>query len=163
MFKKLIVALAALPFVVAALSACTADTKTLVVFQDAPVIVSDASNNGSVVATGERLFFSGVLRNSEKETIGELIGQLTTFDVTVAGVAEVDRFRKLVFNMSQGQILALGASQYIASRAPGFADDSESGTAIIVGGTGDYVGLQGTVTSEQNVDGTYQHTFVFSG
>lgn len=163
MFKKLTVALIALPFVVAAISACTADTKTLVVFQDAPVVVTDSTNGALSATTGERLFFSGVLRNSEKEAIGEIIGQLTTVDVTIDGVADVDRFRKLVFNMSQGQILAIGASIYIASSAPRFSNDSESGTAIIVGGTGDYVGMQGTVTSKQNEDGTYQHTFVFSG
>jgi len=151
----------AFSFVVATLSACTAETKTLVVFQDAPVIVSDANDENALVRTGERLFFAGVLRNSDRENIGEVIGQLTTFDVTISGVAEVDRFRELAFNMSKGQILALGTSQYIASKAPGFASDSESSIAVIVGGTGEYVGVQGTVTSKQYKVGTYQHTFVF--
>ncbi len=73
----------------------------------------------------------------------------------------MDRFRELAFNMSKGQILALGTSQYIASKAPGFASDSESSIAVIVGGTGEYVGVQGTVTSKQYKVGTYQHTFVF--
>ncbi len=161
MIKKFAVALIALSLLVAALSGCTAEDKTLVIFQAAPVIVTDSNENSPPATTGERLFFSGALQNAQGQNIGEVIGQLTTFDVTVNGVEEVDRFRKLVFNMSTGQILVLGASQYIASKAPGFANDTESGTAIIVGGTGEYVGLQGTVTSKQNDDGTYEHTFVF--
>lgn len=163
MFKKFTVAFIALLFVVAALSACTADTKTLVVFSDVPVIVPVPTSDGQSGTTGERLFYSGMLRNSENEGIGELIGQLTTFSVIVNDVPEIDRFRKLVFNMSQGQIYVQGASQYINSEAPRFAEDGDSTTAIILGGTGDYVGVQGTVTSKQNEDGTYQHTFVFLG
>ena len=163
MFKKFAGGMIALSFVAATLSGYTAETKTktLVVFQDAPVIVNDTNEKITSTRAGERLFFAGVLRNADSKNIGEVIGQLTTFDVTINKTAEVDRFRELAFNMSKGQILALGASEYIASKAPGFASNSESGTAVIVGGTGEYVGVQGTVTSKQNKAGTYQHTFVF--
>ena len=161
MFKRFAGGMITLSFVAATLSGCTAETKTLVVFQDAPVIVSNTNEENALTRAGERLFFNGVLRNSESKNIGEVIGQLTTYDVTTNKAAEVDRLRELAFNMSKGQILALGASQYNASKAPGFASNSESGTAVIVGGTGEYVGVQGTVTSKQNKDGTYQHTFVF--
>jgi len=161
MFKKFAGGMVTLSCVVATLLACTGKTKTLVVFQDAPVIVSDINDKNASTRAGERQFFAGILRNSESENIGEVIGQLTTFDVTINRAAEVDRFRELAFNMSKGQILALGTSEYIASKAPGFASKSESGTAVIVGGTGEYVGVQGTVTSKQNKAGTYQHTFAF--
>ncbi len=161
MFKKFTGGMIALSVVVATLSGCTAETKTLVVFQDAPVIVKDTNEKNASARAGERLFFAGVLKNSDKKNIGEVIGQLTTFDVTINKTAEVDRFRELAFNMNKGQILALGVSEYIASNAPGFASDSESGTAVIVGGTGEYFGVQGTVTSKQIKAGTYQHTFVF--
>jgi hypothetical protein len=57
MVKKFAGAMIAFSFVVATLSACTAETKTLVVFQDAPVIVSDANDENALVRTGERLFF----------------------------------------------------------------------------------------------------------
>lgn len=161
MFKKFAGGMIALSFVAATLSACTADTKMLVVFQDAPVIVSGASEKNASTRAGERLFFAGVLRNSEKKNIGEVIGQLTTFDITIDKAAEVDRFRELAFNMSKGQILASGTSEYIASKTPDFASNNESGTAVILGGTGEYVGVQGTVTSKKNKAGSYQHTFVF--
>lgn len=139
--------------------ALAADHDKLVVNQDAPTLVSgpnvEPNNTGAVV------FFGAVLRNSKDKKIGELIGQITTLDITVDGVEEEDRFRELVFNMDKGQIVVLGASQYLASDAPEFANDRATVTAVIVGGTGKYFGASGTVSTKQRKNGTYRHTFRF--
>ncbi|MGA0209621.1 MAG: hypothetical protein ACO3LZ_06840, partial [Candidatus Nanopelagicales bacterium] len=91
----------------------------------------------------------------------EVIGQVTAFDVTLDGVDPEDRFRELVFNLTTGQIVVLGSSQYVAGSVPDFANDNAAVTAVIVGGTGDYVGARGTVTTKKRPNGTYRHTFRF--
>jgi len=157
--KTIAATLVALAFLLVAPGANAAEFEKLTVFQDAPVLVDDADADLEANKTGHVLFFAGVLRNAKDRKIGEVIGQITTFDVTIDGVAEEDRFRELVFNMKKGQIVVLGASQYLASEAPAFANDNAAATAVIVGGTGDYVGARGTVTTKQKSDGTYRHTF----
>ena len=142
-------------------AANAAETEKLVVFQDAPVIVDHPDPDFESNNTGHVFFFAGGLRNAKDKKIGEVIGQVTTFDVTLDGVEEEDRFRELVFNMAKGQIVVLGASQYVAASAPDFANNNAAVTAVVVGGTGDYVGARGTVTTKKRANGTYKHTFRF--
>lgn len=142
-------------------AANAAETEKLVVFQDAPVIVDHPDPDFEANKTGHVFFFAGVLRNAKAKKIGELIGQVTTFDVTLDGVDEEDRFRELVFNMENGQIVALGASEYEAASTPDFAKDNAPVTIALVGGTGDYAGVRGTVTTKKRPNGTYRHTFRF--
>jgi hypothetical protein len=82
-------------------------------------------------------------------------------DVTLDGIDEEDRLRELVFNLEDGQIIVLGASKYVAAEAPDFGSDNAPVTAVIVGGTGVYVGVRGTVVTEKLDDGTFTHTFAF--
>jgi len=133
----------------------------LVVVQDPPVLANHPDPDIEQHATGAALFFAANLRNAKGRKIGELIGQLTTFDVILDGTEEVDRFRELVFNMKKGQIVVLGASQYVAAEVPDFANDNAPVTAVIVGGTGDYVGVRGVVTTKKRKNGTYRHVFTF--
>ncbi len=142
-------------------AAHAAETGKLVVLQDAPVLVDHPDPDFEVNKTGHVFFFAGDLRNTKAKKIGEVIGQVTTFDVTPDGIKDEDRFRELVFNMSKGQIVVLGASQYAAARAPDFANNNAAVTAVIVGGTGEYVGVRGTVTTKKRPNGTYRHTFRF--
>lgn len=142
-------------------AANAAETEKLVVFQDAPVIVDHPDPDFEANKTGHVFFFAGDLRNAKAKKIGELIGQVTTFDVTLDGVDEEDRFRELVFNMENGQIVALGASEYEAASTPDFAKDNAPVTIALVGGTGDYAGVRGTVTTKKRPNGTYRHTFRF--
>ncbi len=67
----------------------------------------------------------------------------------------------LVFNFKNGQIVALGASQYATTVAPNFANKNAPVTIAIVGGTGNYAGARGTVTTKKRANGTYKHTFRF--
>jgi hypothetical protein len=142
-------------------AANAAETEKLVVFQDAPVIVDHPDPDFESSKTGHVFFFAGDLRNAKAKKIGEVIGQVTTLDVTLDGVDEEDRFRELVFNLTKGQIVVLGSSQYVAGSVPDFANDNAAVTAVIVGGTGDYVGVRGTVTTKKRPNGTYRHTFLF--
>ena len=134
---------------------------TLVVIQDVPVLASHPNPDIKPNTTGAVLFFGADLRNTKKKKIGEVIGQVTTLDVSLDGVDEVDNFRELVFNMKNGQIVVLGASQYVAGHVPNFASNNAPVTAVIVGGTGKFVGARGIVTTKKRVNGTFRHTFTF--
>lgn len=142
-------------------AAHAAEVETLVVIQDAPIIVDHPDPDFEANKTGHVFFFAADLRNTKAKKIGELIGQVTTFDVTLDAANEEDRFRELVFNMAKGQIIVLGAAQYAAASRPDFANDNAPVTAVIVGGTEEYAGARGTVTTKRRTDGTYRHTFRF--
>ena len=157
--KKLTAAVVAAAFLLVAPAANAAEIEKVVIEQDAPVLVNVPNGETTQTNTGDLLFFAADLRNAKGKKLGEVIGLVTSFDVTLDGVEEEDRFRELVFNMRKGQIVALGASQYVASQAPDFADDNAAVTIPIVGGTGEYFGARGTVTTKKRANGTYRHTF----
>ena len=142
-------------------AAHAAETKSLVVLQDAPVLASHPDPDFKPNTTGAVVFFGADLRNTKGKKIGNLMGQLTTFDVTLDGVEDEDRFRELVFRFKDGQVIVLGASEYQRTEVPNFADDNAPVTAAIVGGTGKYAGARGTVTTKKRANGTYKHTFTF--
>jgi hypothetical protein len=146
-------------FITSALPASASNS--LVVVQDAPVLASHPDPDIKPNTTGAVLFFGADLRDTKGKKVGELIGQVTTLDVTLDGVDEVDNFRELVFNMKKGQIVVLGASQYVAGNVPNFASNNAPVTAVIVGGTGKYVGVRGVVTTKKRANGTFRHTFTF--
>jgi hypothetical protein len=134
MLAKVLVSVLSLALVVSfAPAASAAKSDSLVVLQDAPVLANHPNLDVQPNTTGAVLFFGADLRNTKGRKIGELIGQVTTLDVTLDNVEEVDRFRELVFNMKKGQIVVLGAAQYTSS----------------------------TVTTKKRKDGTYRHSFSF--
>lgn len=134
---------------------------SLVVLQDMPVLANHSDPGIKPNTTGAVLFFGADLRNTKGKKVGEVIGQVTTLEVTLDGVEEVDNFRELVFNMKNGQIVVLGASQYVAGNVPNFASNNAPVTAVIVGGTGNYVGVRGVVTTKKRANGTFRHSFTF--
>ncbi len=139
----------------------TSSLSSLEIEQDVPVLVDHPDLDSEPNSTGAVLFFAADLRDETGTKIGELIGQVTTFDVTIDGVDEVDNFREMVFNMEDGMIVVLGAAQYVAGTEPDFADDNAPVTAVIVGGTDTFVGVRGTVTTTKRANGTFLHKFTF--
>lgn len=144
-------------------SACAGEsgTREFTVYQKPPILVPDPDSDSDGSRTGAELFFAADLTDEEGTANGRVMGQVTTIDVTIDGQLEEDRFRELVFDLSTGQIIVLGASEYIASDplSPDFADDNAPVTAVIVGGTGEYEGVRGTVVTTRLDDGTYEHDF----
>lgn len=164
MARKVLMSVLAIALVVTFAPAASAtQSGTLVVLQDAPVLANQPNADPKPNTTGAVLFFGADLRNTKGRKIGELIGQVTTLDVKLDNVEEVDRLRELVFNMKKGQIVVLGAAQYTGTEAPNFANDNAPVTAVIVGGTGEYVGVRGVVKTKKRKDGTYRHSFTFVG
>lgn len=144
-------------------SACSpqAESREFTVYQQPPILAEHHDPDFDRGQTGTVLFFAADLTDEEGNANGRIIGQVTTIDVTLDGQREEDRFRELVFNLPDGQIIALGASEYVATGElqPDFADDNAPVTAVIVGGTQEYQGAQGAVTTTKLEDGSYQHDF----
>lgn len=134
---------------------------TLVLVQDAPTLAAHPDPDIQPNTTGAVLFFAADVRSTKGKKVGDLIGQITTFDVFLDGIEDEDRFRELVFSLKDGQIVVLGASEYERTEMPNFADDNAPVTAVIVGGTGEYAGARGTVVTKKRKNGTYKHTFTF--
>jgi hypothetical protein len=110
----------------------------LVVLQDAPLIVD------SVVIDGElqERTFEAVLRDKDGRKIGMLYGSHRDFDAKDRPGLDV-RYRTLVFEFADGQIVAQGVSKY-KTKGP-FLSPGKRTTIAITGGTGAYSGVKGEV------------------
>lgn len=143
----------ALALAVATPVAAAPDTTTLVLRQDAPVIVPLSETAAG--ATGYAFAYEAVLRGPAGKRVGLLSGVVQTIDVTLGKVEEEIRHREVVFGLRGGQLVAQGVSAYPASQTEVAANRPV--VIAIVGGTGDYIGARGEVTTSRRADGTYRH------
>jgi hypothetical protein len=143
----------ALALALATPAAAAPDTTTIVLRQDAPSIVP--LPGAAAGATGYSFAYEAVLRGSTGKRVGLMSGVVLTVDVTLGQVVEETRHREIVFALKGGQLVAQGVSAYPASQVQIAA--SRPVVIAIVGGTGDYLGARGEVTSRRLADGTYRH------
>lgn len=131
-------ALAATALVAAPTATAAPGDWDMVVMQDAPLIVDSIVVDGVVI---ERTF-EAVLRNEQGRKIGMLYGAHRDIDAKDRPGLDV-RYRTLVFEFADGQVVAEGVSRY-ASAGP-FLKPGKRTTIAIIGGTGAYVGAMGQV------------------
>ena len=143
----------ALALVVATPVAAAPDATTIVLRQDAPVIVP--LSQAVAGATGYSFAYEAVLRGPAGKRVGLLSGVVMTIDVTLGQVAEEVRHREIVFGLRGGQLVAQGVSAYPASQVEVAANRPV--VIAIVGGTGAYIGARGEVTTSRRADGSYRH------
>lgn len=132
-------------------------TTTLVVTQQAPTLVDiDLTSDGKTV--GDLLAFTAPIA-AEGGSTGNLIGNLATIDLADPATGDVveERLGNLVFDFADGTIVVAGGTEYPASEREMQAGQPQ--TRAVTGGTGEYIGSRGEVTTERNADGTYTHTF----
>ena len=110
----------------------------IVVDQGAPVIVDSIVIDGVVI---ERTF-QAVLRDEDGRRIGMLFGSHRSMEVKDRRGVDV-RYRTLVFEFADGQVIAEGVSKY-KTLGP-FLRPGTKATIAITGGTGAYVGVKGEV------------------
>ncbi len=154
----LVLALGAAVF---AVSACDSDsTDNFTVRQAVPQITEfgvDGRTGGKEYVLA---FEAGLTR--DREPAGELVGLLTTVDPPepAKGGSEIleTRFANLYFDFSStDSIVVSGATVYPANQA-----EMEAGRPqlrAVTGGTGEYAGASGQVTTTRREDGTYSHAF----
>jgi hypothetical protein len=129
------------------------DTTTIVLRQEAPVIVPLSQEVAG--ASGYSFAYEAVLRGSGGKRVGLMSGVVLTIDVTLGQEIDEIRHRELVFTLKGGQLVAQGVSEYPAAQTEVAA--SRPVVIAIVGGTGDYLGARGEVTTTRRANGTYRH------
>ena len=130
--------------------------KKLVVFQDPPSI----RHNEEIIQVGQLgsvLYFESKLRNKSGDEVGMLSGHITVTDVTPYSAYNKTRYRELVFQLPEGQIVALGAADYDQKMLTRFDDDNAPVTIAVVGGTGKYRSARGEVVTSRPGFGNYRH------
>jgi len=139
------------------LTACgkSQETFKLVQRSDDPVELTNLDLNPNGYSGDVTTFVAGVYRNGKP--FGHMMGTITAVGSTGKG-SRPDREERLltaVYDLPGGQISALGISYYL--KGDKLLPQGESMTRAIVGGTGQYMGVDGEVTTTRNRDNSYTH------
>ena len=126
----------------------------LVLTQDAPVLVDSIVIDDVVI---ERTF-EAVLRDSKGRKVGMLYGSHRDIDAKDRPGFDI-RYRTLVFEFADGQVIAEGVSKY--KTAGPFLKRGTKATIAITGGTGAYVGVKGEVKTVHLGKGQHRHMLNF--
>jgi hypothetical protein len=126
----------------------------LVVLQDAPVLVDSIVIDGVVI---ERTF-EAVLRDDQGRKIGMLYGSHRDIDAVDRPGLDV-RYRTIVFEFADGQVIAEGVSKYKSSGP--FLKPGKRTTIAITGGTGAYVGVKGELKTVHLGKGAHRQMLKF--
>lgn len=136
--------------------------KDFTLIQEKPEIIEvDGGNKGT--SKGDEFHFEARMNDEDGEAAGIVLG-----DLTITGLAgkfgrpkglQINR-SQLVFRLDDGDIMALGLSEYATADWKLAAE--EPTTRAIIGGTGDYAGARGELVTTRKSDGTYEQEFEFS-
>ena len=126
----------------------------LVVSQDAPVLVDSIVIDNAII---ERTF-EAVLRDDTGRKIGMLYGSHRDIDAKDRPGLDI-RYRTLVFEFADGQVIAEGVSKYKTSGP--FLKPGKRTTIAITGGTGAYVGVKGEVKTVHLGKGEHRQMLKF--
>ena len=102
-----------------------------------------------------KTFVAGLYRGDQ--AYGSVMGTITKIGALGNG-SRNDREENLlmaVYDLPGGQISAMGISYYI--KGSHLLPEAEPVTRAIVGGTGEYIGVDGEVTTSRNRDNSYTH------
>lgn len=126
----------------------------LVVSQDAPVLVDSIVIDNVLI---ERTF-EAVLRDDKGRKVGMLYGSHRDIDAKDRPGLDI-RYRTLVFEFADGQVIAEGVSKYKTSGP--FLKPGKRTTIAITGGTGAYVGVKGEVKTVHLGKGEHRQMLKF--
>lgn len=145
----------AVPLALAAPAASAAPRQwDLVLMQDAPTIVDSVVIDGNL----QERTFEAVLRDGNGRKVGMLYGSHRDFDAKERPGLDV-RYRTLVFEFADGQIVAEGVSKY-KTDGP-FLTPGKRTTIAITGGTGAYIGVTGEVKTVHLGKGVHRQMLDF--
>ena len=135
-------------------------TETLTIYQDAPKMsLLDLGAPGN--SLGDVYHFSAALHSERGGPVtGEVIGSKTLVKMPSDANPNLERRATLMFfTFADGkdQIIAFGAADYSPS-TPEF-DAGQPVIRPVLGGTGEYIGARGQLSSTRNADGSYTQVF----
>lgn len=157
MYRPLSLLLATALFAVSGAAGLAAERQTFSISQDPPALNAvDLAIDGS--SHGDMLAFEAAITRDDGTT-GVLRGILITVDLPNAGGdLDEDRIGQLHFDLGGGNSLVVaGGSVY-----PEATTEMAAGAAqvrAVIGGTGDFIGARGQVTTIRDADGSYDHKF----
>ena len=140
-------------------------TETVTLIQGPPTVVEHPSVEAG--STGHAAYFAASLTLPDGSEAGLLSGKTELIDVNLDGVDDQIRYRTLVFQLADGQIVVGGVSGY----APGVqlgsgslvkTEGEDLPELAVLGGTQKYSGVSGYLTSEERDDRTWVHTLVLT-
>jgi hypothetical protein len=137
-------------------SASQARSRTLVVQQEPPSFV-DIEVDAKGRRVGDLYVFGARVTDSEGRK-GSLIGTLLVVDIpdNKTGNLYETRIGDLTFTLGSDQLLVKGATVYPFKEKEMRVNQPQ--VRAIIGGTGQFVGQDGEVTTVRNANGTYTHT-----
>ncbi len=100
------------------------------------------------------VFDSPPVDSEEKEPVGKVYGTQTT--IAVAGTEVVQA--NITYDLGDGDRITVGGISEYPRGGNGLVVNREFERPIL-GGTGQYAGAQGTLTSVRRPDNSYEHTF----
>ena len=129
------------------------ERKILKVHQDPPALVQlDLGANGP--SHGDVAAFDAKVRD-EAGRMGTLHGLLVTVE---PAASEEHRFGQLFFDFGNGNGIVVAGKRLFPRGQREISSGKEQLYAII-GGTGDFIGARGQLSSVRNADGSYDHLF----
>lgn len=159
MKKQIVVLAASAGLAASALLAAPAATAApsdwdMVLDQDAPKIVDSIVIDGVVIERS----YEAVLRDHKGRKIGKLYGGVR--DHVAEDHPSVDvRYRVLVFEFADGQVIAEGVSKY--KMVGPYLKPGKPTVISITGGTGAYVGVRGELKTVNLGDGLHRQMLKF--
>jgi hypothetical protein len=131
-----------------------ADKRTFRLHQDKPVL-SQLDLGTASTTHGDMLAFEAAV-SGDNGIKGTMQGLLVTVDIAEGDDQFEDRTGQIYFDFGDGNSLVVaGHSTY-----KGNSQEMEASVPqlrAVIGGTGDYIGSNGQITTTRNADGSYDH------
>jgi hypothetical protein len=133
-----------------------AETRKLTVIQDAPAL-TDVDIGPKGKSHGDMLAFEAPIR-SEAGSTGTLRGILFTVALPGEGRPHEGRIGQLYFDLGKGDSLVVSGGTVYSGQDTEMTVNTPQVRAVI-GGTGEFLGARGQVTTIRRSDKTYEHSF----
>jgi hypothetical protein len=131
-------------------------TRKLIVVQDAPAL-TDVAIGSKGKSHGDMLAFEGAIR-SEAGHSGTVRGILFTVALPGEGRPHEGRIGQLYFDLGNGDSLVVsGGTVYLGQNTEMTVNAPQ--VRAVIGGTGEFIGARGQVTTTRTTDGSYEHSF----
>jgi len=107
-------------------------------------------------STGDLMAFDSVFSN-DKGMTGMLSGYITTIDIPNETETFEDRMVHMVFEFGGANTIVVGGKSVYPKILGAEFTKLKPQIRAVIGGTGEYMGARGQLTTTRNEDGTYEH------
>ena len=128
--------------------------RTFKIYQEKPYLTHlDLGSQGN--SHGDMLAFEGAV-TGENGVKGMIQGILITVDIAEGDDVTEDRVGAVYYDFGGGNSLAVAAHVVYKDKSP-LIEPGVPQVRAVIGGTGDYIGANGQITTIRNADGSYEY------